>query len=445
MPASPTTLDDAQPAAAAQAAVRASSVGMEAVTYRMVVGLCLVSMVLGLALAGPVELWRGSLDIMQSPSRLLTDYIAVGNLGATFFNAGFITVLSTLIVRVQRAPLTGLVIAGFYTVYAFAFFGKNLFNTIPITVGVYLYARLTRGQFREHMGAMLFATALAPAVSHVAFGIGSPVWLGVITGYATGLLLGFVVPPLAAQFKKFHHGLSLYNIGFTAGMVGMLTTAVLNLFGFPAELNSLYSRGNDLVLRIFIFVFCAALFAVGLKLSNWSMRGEWQLWRRSGRYPGDFVERVGLGDTMMNMGIIGAMSTALVWALGGELNGPLVGGVFTTIGFGAFGKHALNVIPIWVGVAVGSLIMDNPLGSTAVLLTMLFGTTISPLASVYGPLAGVFAGFMHSALVLNTAALHGGLNLYNHGFAGGLIAILLIPIFNAVLQVFRKPDRTVNL
>ncbi|WP_125006269.1 DUF1576 domain-containing protein [Clostridium tagluense] len=36
--------------------------------------------------------------------------------------------------------------------------------------------------------------------------------------------------------------------------------------------------------------------------------------------------------------------------------------------------------------------------------------------------------------MMNLAYLHGGLNLYNNGFAGGMVCIILIPIITA----FRK-------
>jgi hypothetical protein len=40
-------------------------------------------------------------------------------------------------------------------------------------------------------------------------------------------------------------------------------------------------------------------------------------------------------------------------------------------------------------------------------------------------------------MVMNTGYLHGGLNLYNNGLAGGLVAIILVPI----IEAFRK-DRS---
>ena len=35
-------------------------------------------------------------------------------------------------------------------------------------------------------------------------------------------------------------------------------------------------------------------------------------------------------------------------------------------------------------------------------------------------------------IVQNTSFLHGGMNLYNNGFAAGLVCILMIPIIEAV-------------
>ena len=44
------------------------------------------------------------------------------------------------------------------------------------------------------------------------------------------------------------------------------------------------------------------------------------------------------------------------------------------------------------------------------------------------------AGFIHSALVLQTGGPVAGLNLYNNGFSGGLIAIVLYPTVTAIAR-----------
>jgi hypothetical protein len=38
---------------------------------------------------------------------------------------------------------------------------------------------------------------------------------------------------------------------------------------------------------------------------------------------------------------------------------------------------------------------------------------------------------MHMAITPNTSYLHGGLNLYNNGFAGGFVAAVLAPLLQA--------------
>ena len=56
--------------------------------------------------------------------------------------------------------------------------------------------------------------------------------------------------------------------------------------------------------------------------------------------------------------------------------------------------------------------------------------------SAYGIIPGVIAGGLHLALVMNIGIIHGGINLYNNGFSGGLVAGFLVPIIDA----FKKGD-----
>ena len=45
---------------------------------------------------------------------------------------------------------------------------------------------------------------------------------------------------------------------------------------------------------------------------------------------------------------------------------------------------------------------------------------------------GMVAGGLHLTVVSNTSYLHGGINLYNNGFAGGFVTALMIPLLEAV-------------
>lgn len=51
------------------------------------------------------------------------------------------------------------------------------------------------------------------------------------------------------------------------------------------------------------------------------------------------------------------------------------------------------------------------------LLAVLFCTGLAPIAGQFGVFWGMVAGFLHMTIVQNTSILHGGMNLYNNGFA----------------------------
>jgi len=42
------------------------------------------------------------------------------------------------------------------------------------------------------------------------------------------------------------------------------------------------------------------------------------------------------------------------------------------------------------------------------------------------------------AMVMNISYLHGGINLYNNGFAGGFIAAALVPVIDMIKQVLEE-------
>lgn len=129
----------------------------------------------------------------------------------------------------------------------------------------------------------------------------------------------------------------------------------------------------------------------------------------------------------------------MIVLIGGDFNGPTAGGILTIIGFSAFGKHARNILPVMCGVLLGSLIMHWSLSDSAVQLACLFCTTLAPISGYFGWLYGVLAGFIHASVVLYTGSPVAGMNLYNNGFSGGLVAIVLYAIVIAVIR-HRRPE-----
>ncbi len=64
----------------------------------------------------------------------------------------------------------------------------------------------------------------------------------------------------------------------------------------------------------------------------------------------DYLRDNGGAATILNMAVNGLFATIFILGVGGELNGPTIGGIFTIVGFSATGKHIRNIAPIMFGV-----------------------------------------------------------------------------------------------
>ncbi|SCY83067.1 DUF1576 domain-containing protein [Alkaliphilus peptidifermentans] len=404
----------------------------EDIKYKIMTAFAVFVLISSLVFNSPREIFDGLLSILVDPSILVSDYMAIGNIGAALFNSGALMIIAIVIAKKNRVDMNGTTMAAVLTVGGFALFGKNLYNVWPIIMGVYFYCKYKNEKFNKFILIALFGTALAPLVSQISFGLGFPILIAVILGNIFGLVAGFVLPALAHHFIKFHQGFNLYNIGFTAGMVGTFFMAVLRAFGVENERRLVIAEGYNQILGIYLALIFIAMFILGFVLNKNSLRGYKRLLKRTGRLVQDFVILDGFGLSLINMSILGIITTGYVLMVRGQLNGPIIGGIFTIVGFGAFGKHLKNVLPVIIGVFLASLIMTWEVNTTGPLLAALFGTTLAPIAGEFGWKSGVVAGFLHMAMVMNVGYLHGGMNLYNNGFSGGMVAAVLVPILEAL-------------
>jgi len=374
---------------------------------------------------------NGLVHIAMSPTLLLTDYLAIGGIGASLLNSGVLMLLTIFIARRNDALMNGPLIAAVFTVGGFAFFGKNIYNILGILLGVYIFSRIQKDHFTKYIIIAYFGTALSPIVSQVSFGMGFGVLPGIVLGVGAGLVIGLILPPLASSFVRFHQGFNLYNIGFTSGIIGMILMSVFRLSGYDHSLNQIIVTETSIPLLVLLVLYFFSMILVGLITSKNSWKEYRSLLKNPGRLVTDFVSLHGFSTSILNMGVLGLLGILLVSLLQGPINGPIIGGIFTLVGFGSFGKHPGNSLPIMVGVLVAGLIAGLPFSSTGFLLTVLFATTLAPISGHYGYFAGILAGFLHLALVSNLGYLHGGMNLYNNGFSGGFVAAFLVPIFES--------------
>ena len=392
----------------------------------------LAFVVAAFALDTPAVLFDGLLAILRSRDALTTDYMGLGGIGAALLNAGLLTLLAILVYWRSGALIGGAAVAALLLVLGFALFGKNLLNVWGIVLGVWLYARFKGEPFGKHVNTAFFGAALAPVFSEILYSTSLPLSASLPLALGTTLLLGFLLVPVAAHLFHAHQGHSLYNMGFVAGMLGSLTVAVYISYGFVPDPVFIWTEGNNRLLGTLLVLMFGAMAAIGFALDRQAWQRELRLMRRSGRAPTDFVALFGFGPTLLNMALTGLMGTAYVLAVGSQLNGPTIGAILCIVGFAAFGKHPRNIVWIMAGVFLASLTKDWSANDPSPVLAALFGTTLAPIAGRFGWHWGLVAGFIHCSVAQVVGQLHGGLVLYNNGFAAGLVASVLLPVILAL-------------
>lgn len=155
----------------------------------------------------------------------------------------------------------------------------------------------------------------------------------------------------------------------------------------------------------------------------------------------------GLGGALLNAGLLGLISWALLTGTKARLTGPAMGAFFLTIGFSFFGKNCLNVWPIILGVWFYSRIKKEPFSK---LVNMsLFACSLAPFISealfnrnldyslpvgiLIAVLMGVAIGLIFPPLTAHTVSLHKGHDLFNAGVSAGFLAFLFFTIYKTVV------------
>lgn len=397
---------------------------------------CALLTVLAFLADSPADILVGLERILMAGDTLITDYIDLAGVGAAFLNSALVVLYSVAVLYLVRDPLNGFTLVVLGLMGGFALFGKNPFNMTPFLLGSFLYARFRGEPFEKFANVALMSSSLSPLVGFLCFHEGHDL-PNLITGVLLGVAIGFVMPSLSAYTFKIQNGMNLYNMGFACGLVALIVVPILSSMGRAPSTALHWATEYDLPLGVGLTVFCCVLIFSGLFLCNKPAWAAWAGYRRllkaTGRAPSDFLRLYGAAPVLINMGVNGLIATAYILLIGGDLNGPTLGGILTVIGFSAYGKHARNITPIILGVALGGFVMQRDLTNPASQLAGLFGTTLAPISGCFGWPCGILAGFLHSCVVLYTGGPVAGVNLYNNGYSGGLIATVLYPLLTAVI------------
>lgn len=409
--------------------------------YYLFGGIVLACAVVGFIVEGVGTVLGRFLLIQTHPARLLNDFSVIGSPGAALFNAALVGAIGLALTAVSRIRLSGPTVAAVFTLMGFGLFGKTPLNILPIMFGVFLSAKAVGKTFREYILIALFGSALGPLVTFVVIEAGLSGIPAILTGTGVGMVAGFLLPSLAISMLRLHQGFNLYNIGLTAGFFAIFVAAVFAAAGRDLSLDLIWNRQPSPLLIWLIPAISVPIILFGIFSNGKNIFISWyKIQKQSGRLPSDFMDMVSSGGALLNMGLMGLFCWGYIRLIGGDLNGPVLGGILTVMGFSAFGKHMRNSLPIMAGVVVATLIFGKNLSAPGPLLAFLFCTTLAPIAGDFGMPAGFIAGFLHLVLVERTAPWHGGMDLYNNGFAGGLTATLMV----AVIEWFKanKNDNT---
>lgn len=378
----------------------------------------------------PSEIIHGLKTIIQSHDILITDYIEIAGIGATLVNSALVSLIVISCFMYSKIKPTGAVIMMFWLLSGFSFFGKNLFNTWPVIFGGWLFAKFRKESFSKYAVVTVLATSLSPAVSQIAFQEGIPLPLGLLLGIALGVGLGFIMWPISDNAIHSHHGYNLYNVGFAAGIVAIILRAVLQAFGLDIAPVFIWNTDSAGILSIFLVTIFVSLIIIGILCGERNKENLKAISTRSGRLTSDFYLDYG-ESCYVNMGVLGLLATIFVILIGGDINGPVMGCIFTVAGYGCYGKHVRNTVPVMLGCLLGGLLLNMNGQNPTAILAILLGTCLAPISGTFGWKWGVAAGFLHINLSVNIGEFSGGMNLYNNGLAGGLVVMFLLPLIKA--------------
>lgn len=413
--------------------------------------------------------WGNLLDLLTGPSKLVTDYFALGCLASTLFNAGICGLACTLILLISRARADSTTFAAYMLVIAHCFYGLNFINMWPPFIGVVIYCLIARRSFRRNLHIAMFSTALAPFFTDFLFyyppgrslTIGPVSVLGIFLSIGFGIFLGFLVPAILPGTAKMHRGFNMYKAGLAIGLLGIFVYCFLyktlgvepHSAGLDSDIvHEAFGQTYYVFMNVFFSVIFLSSLILGFTLNGKSFNNYRRLLSCSG-HGLDFADKFGMPLCLINFGLYGfciLLYLNLIFILpillpflpeGVGFTGPTAGIVFAALTFSADGQHPKNVAPIALGytilfVAVSAicLIAGAPipwtLSTQAYINGLAFATGLCPIAGVYGFKYGVIAGLVSAIICTSTASMHGGFVLYNGGFNAGLTALALIPILD---------------
>ncbi|MDR2542120.1 MAG: DUF1576 domain-containing protein [Treponema sp.] len=407
--------------------------------YYIIFGICTLFIILAFVLNTPYEILNGYLLINTSRSVLITDYVALAGVGAALVNSAILVLFNLFLLILNKRELNGKIIAALFLTFGFSLFGKNMLNTLPIMAGVWLYGKASGNKFSDVVIYAMISATIAPIVSEVAFFDESFNLINFIIAYGIGVFVGFIFPVIANYVKVMHNNYCLYNGGIAGGFIATMFAGIFKSIGVEIIPENLWDTTYTMHLAILAYSIAAALIIYGLVTENviTAFKKYIKLLKEKNKDDCDYLLKF-RNTAYINIGIMCIVSTTVMLALNKPINGPVLGGIFTVSGFAACGKHLKNAIPILIGSTIAVFFNHLDMFAPVNSLAILFSTGLAPIAGKYGFHWGIITGFLHVSIAIFIGDINGGLNLYNNGFAGSFVSVLILPIIVAEKIMFLK-------
>jgi hypothetical protein len=388
-----------------------------------------------------VGLWQ----ILTLPSKVSTNYFAIGGYAATFLNMSLVTLCCLGLFLVFKGTPNNVSTLAVLLTAGFASWGINILNIWPTVFGVMVYCLIKKEKFGANVNAMLFSTGIAPLITDLliryphaeVIGFNLP---GLGIALLVGFIIGFFLPAGLAHSPKVHKGFDLYSAALPIGMTAFFLQATLYKtlgVALPAAPDAANLQvASPVIVNTFccvVFGLCIVFaFALGCKPKDY-----WRL-LTDPALVNNFSSTYGNATFLMNVGVYGLFILGYYNLVGATFNGVTFGLIFCMLACCNSGSHPGNVWPIMLGYVVSSFVFSwlSPLvGGTftgaanaqAIVVGLCYANGLSPIADKYGWQYGFVAAVMHYLLVTSVPSLHGGYCLYNGGFTAALICMILVP------------------
>ncbi|MGM9969275.1 MAG: DUF1576 domain-containing protein [Anaeroplasma sp.] len=421
----------------------------------------LLLLVLSFCVSPPIDTLKGFVTILFSPSILLTDYVYISCLGAALFNASIMLFFNLMMIRLLKLKMSGPVYASLMIVFGFSFFGKNLLNTLPIYLGIFLFSVYKKTPFKNLIIAILLSTGLGPLVSYTMFGFGLQYYISIPLGILCGVASGFIIPAFTAHTLSFHEGYNIYNTGFALGIIAAMFNGLFILFGLKS--NTLgyllgYDNTNQIIFYILLYSIALFFIIISLVADRNVITNYFLLLKSSGRLISNYSKDYGTAAVLLNFAILDIVITSIFAIFGIPMNGIIFGSILSILGCSAFGLHIRNVYPVWLGCFISiaiKMVVNGDLGIIdsklyfnlsyetyfSTFVAFIFASGIAPISGKYGLIYGLVGGFIHIVFTPLVLPFQGGFDLYNNGFSAGFEASVLVVCAEKIFNKERKHAR----